>query len=107
MRMLLGGVALLLLVGCTAAGGLSSEHAYQGEVENFFGATVRGTPTIVPEGSTPMGYRGSPDGAQEDMYSTYDDGVIKATGRAAWYIALSRLCTVAPDASSCTSAPDP
>ena len=89
----------LALAGCSADGGfVGSPHAYQGSFGSFWGVDVDGVPTVVPDGAEPMGYRG--DG-EEDIYTTYDDGTVKATGRAAWALGLARLCGVAPRSEYC------
>ena len=93
--------AVLIVAGCSGDGDfIGSPHAYQGKVGSFWGVDIDGVPTVVPDGASPMGYRMSLEG-EEDIYTTYDDGTLKATGRAAYALALARLCAVAPGAEVC------
>ena len=92
----------LALAGCSADGGFTgSPHAVQGKVSTPL-VDMDIVPTVVPDGGKPMGYRG--DGV-EDIYTTYDDGTVSATGRAAWALSLARLCATAPRSPYCGSPP--
>ena len=95
-------IAVLLLAGC--GGFTGSPHGYIFDADLPWGFSATGVPTVVLEGTLPMGYRSGPDGI-EDVYTTYDDGVIRATGRAAWVVALARLCNSAPRSAPCGSGP--
>ena len=97
-------IALALgLTGCSADGGfVGSPHAVQGTVSTGW-LDMDIVPTVVPDGASPMGYRS--DG-EEDMYTTYDDGTVKGTGRAAWALALARLCATAPRSAYCGPPPE-
>ena len=86
--------ATLLLAGC--AGGIGGD-AYQGAFNSPF-VDIRAVPTVAPEGMEPMGYRA---GDEQDIYTTFSDGTVRATGRAAWAMALARLCAVAPNSELC------
>lgn len=88
----------LTLAGCSGFTG--SPHGYAGSADSPW-VDMSAIPTIVPDGGSPMGYRLGADGSEEDMYTSYDDGVIKATGRAAYALGLARLCGVAPRAPAC------
>ena len=97
--------AALVLAGCTADGGFAgSPHGMSGTVNTIW-ADVNGVPTIVPEGSSPMGYR---NGMEQDIYTTYSDGFgTIATGRAAYALGLARLCATAPQSGLCSADPLP
>ncbi len=82
------------LAGC--AGGIGGD-AYQGAFNSPL-VDIRAVPTVAPEGMDPMGYR---DGDEQDIYTTFSDGTVRATGRAAWAMALARLCAVAPNSELC------
>jgi hypothetical protein len=103
--MILLGALAFVLAGCTGLDGkfVGSPHGYAGS-GTINGERFIATPTI--DGNLdPMGSRTmSPDGTviREDMYSTYTDGVLSATGPAAWITALWRLCSVAPGSPLCT-----
>ena len=91
---LASSVVALVLAGCDSTGAIvGSPHGYcvQGQVgvDKFSGV---GCPTITRDGETPMGSRVHPDGLEEDMYSTFSDGTLTATGRAAVELAkMKRL----------------
>ena len=96
-------IAVLLLAGCGNFTG--SPHGYIFDADLPWGFDATGVPTVTLEGTRPMGYRSSADGSIEDVYTTYDDSVIRATGRAAWIVALARLCGVVPRSAYCGSTP--
>ncbi len=89
--------AAFVLAGCAGDRFVGSPHAYQGEINSPW-ANVHALPTVVPDGAAPMGYR---SGAEEDIYTTFYDGTVRATGRAAWAMGLARLCAVAPSSAYC------
>ncbi len=89
--------AAFVLSGCAGDQFVGSPHAYQGDMNGVW-YSIRALPTVVPDGAAPMGYR---NGAEEDIYTTFYDGTVRATGRAAWAMALARLCAVAPTSRYC------
>ncbi len=93
---------VLIIAGCSAGGGfVGSPHGMSGTINTIW-ADVNGVPTIVPDDARPMGFR---DGDQEDIYTTYSDGFgTIATGRAAYVLALARLCATAPNIGLCSGA---
>ncbi len=103
---------VFLLAGCSFGGSefVGSVHGYCGTASNDDGKLV-GCPTIDGDGK-PMGSRTRlPDGTVilEEMYSTYTDGNVSATGNAAnklaeaeWFEKLGFLCAIAKDAGPCT-----
>ncbi len=115
MKYLIASLALLFIVaGCTLPGGTRIGTDYgmclKGQFDDgrFDGTAC---PTVVPDGSSPMGSRvNNPDGSvDEDMYSTIvgADGS-SATGPAANKVAetgrleaLLLICAVAPDSNAC------
>ena len=100
--------ALALVLGaCSAAGGfVGSKHGYCGSL-SIKNTKMVGCPTIDENGD-PMGSRvRQPDGTvlSEDMYSTYTDGNVSATGPAALMMAEAKmlekkalLCAISPEA---------
>ncbi len=104
--------AALALAGCSASGGfVGSPHGMCGSIQ-YDDLTADACPTIVPEGGKEMGYRKNAAGDIENMYSTYSDGSVRATGPAADILAEAvrfekrmLFCAVAPDAQDCGGAP--
>ena len=94
---------IIIVATCIVLAGCSPD--FVGSVHGYSGSgTIRGerfiaTPTIVPDGASPMGRRTSPDGSEEDMFSTYTNGILSATGEAAIIAALRDLCAFAPKRS--------
>jgi len=92
----------LLIIGALAIAGCTSgigNTGLQGTLNTPW-ADLQGVPTLAPDGMAPMGYRLGIDG-EEDMYTTFSNGAITATGRAAYAMALSYLCAVAPLSPLC------
>ena len=111
MKMLMCGVALAVLAGCTTAGGdefFISPHGYAGEIR----ATVRsldgrGVPTILQAGEAPLQALRNADGSAVDMHGTYRadaTGNVEATGFPAYIMALAALCRAAENARACLEA---
>lgn len=80
-----------------------SPHGYAGQI-NTDAVDIQGFPTIAPDGYWQITGRQAADGSREDAISTYSvepDGTLSVTGLAAQYLALSRLCVVAPNIGGC------
>lgn len=97
-------LAAAALAGCAADDAFTgSPHGYSGHVDTFW-ADVTATPTILQPGEAPLHSLYGPDGSASDMPSTFSvdiAGNLTATGYAAYWMALARLCTVAPNAAVC------
>ena len=93
----------LALGGCTAEDAFTgSPHGYSGHIDTFW-ADVTATPTILQPGEAPLHSFYSAEGSS-DMPSTFSvdvAGNLTATGYAAYWMSLARLCTVAPNAAVC------
>lgn len=97
MRMIWLGV--LALAGCSAAGDfVGSPHGYIGDIKTPIGLDIEGVPTIVPDGTSPMGYRKT-DATIEDAYSMIKTPQITATGPAA----IITACAFTPEPGDCVS----
>jgi hypothetical protein len=106
MKHLIASLALLFFVaGCTSAESAfsGSPHGYSGRVNTVW-TDVNAVPTILqPEESALQSDYGSM-GEMRDMPSTFEAdaaGNLKATGVAAYLMALANLCARAPDAGLC------
>ncbi len=99
------GVCTLALAGCSGAlGGMSgdfvgSPHGYSGSLVTPRGTRVIATPTIDGNLDAMGSRKMSPDGTilETDMYSTFSNGVLSATGPAA----IIAACAFAPMAPQC------
>ena len=78
-------VAGLALAGCS--GFVGSPHGYIGDIEMPIGLTIKGVPSIVPDGAAPMGFRMNADGSIEDAYNTLKTDSVSATGMTAIVLA--------------------
>ena len=114
---LIAAARTFLMAGCALLPGgdfaLESKHGYCGSA-TIKNTKVSGCPTIDGNGK-PMGSRTHrPDGSvlSEDMFSTYTDGSVIATGPAALALAEAKrlekkalLCAISPEA--CGREPPP
>jgi len=105
---LLGAAALVALGACTSPSSTfsGSPHGYAGRVNNFW-ADVSAVPTIIQPGEAALqsDYQGG--GQMRDMPSTFEvdiAGNVRATGVAAYLMALANLCGRAPQAEKCGEA---
>ncbi len=104
MKAILMTAAALALAGCSAEGGFAgSPHAMGGVIDTPFGG-VLGVPNAMSSGDQMLSSTIDPDGTREDMRSAYiikPDGTIIVTGPYVEYMALARLCLIAPNADVC------
>ena len=105
MRRILLGVTALALVGCTSSESAfsGSPHGYSGRVNTWM-TDVNVVPTIMQDGENALQSDYGSMGEMRDMPSTFEidvAGNLKATGVAAYLMALSNLCARAPDAKMC------
>jgi hypothetical protein len=106
MKNLLASLALLILVaGCTSADDAftGSPHGYSGRVNTVW-TDLNVVPTIIQDGESALQSDYGASGEMRDMPSTFEAdaaGNLKATGVAAYLMALANLCARAPDAGVC------
>ncbi len=94
MKLILLGALALAVAGCSSAGDfVGSVHGYIGEIDTPFGLNVDGIPTILPDGTSQLGYERAPDGRVKDAFSTLKTRELNATGLTANIIA----CKADPD----------
>ncbi len=103
--LLLLGVAGLALGGCASDGSnfSGSPHGYSGSINNVW-TDIYAVPTIIQPGETALHSVYGPGGEMRDMPSTFEAdaaGNVRATGVAAYLMALAGLCARAPDAEVC------
>ncbi len=103
-RILLGAIALAL-VGCTSSESAfsGSPHGYSGRLNTWM-TDVNVVPTIIQNGESALQSDYGSMGEMRDMPSTFEAdaaGNLKATGVAAYLMALANLCARAPDARMC------
>ena len=93
-KILMLGAAALALAGCTSAGDfVGVVHGYIGEIDTPIGLTIDGIPTILPDGTSQLGYERAPDGRVRDAFSTLKTRELSATGLTANILA----CEADPD----------
>ncbi len=105
MRMILLGAAALALVGCTSTESAftGSPHGYSGRVNTVW-TDLNVVPTIIQDGEAALHSDYGADGEMRDMPSTFEAdaaGNLRATGVAAYLMALANLCARAPQAPAC------
>ena len=106
MKMILMLAALALaLVGCTSTESAfsGSPHGYSGRV-NTWSTDVNVVPTIIQDGESALQSDYGSMGQMRDMPSTFEAdaaGNLRATGVAAYLMALANLCARAPQADMC------
>ena len=102
MRTILMLVAALALGGCAFADGsdfTGSPHGYSGSLTTPRGTRIIATPTIDGNLNAMGSRKMSPDGTvlESDMYSTFTNGTLTATGPAA----IIAACAFAPNVPMC------
>lgn len=95
-NLLMSAAALALLTGCTSTDSAfsGSPHGYSGRLNTFW-ADVNAVPTILQNSETALHSSYGADGSQSDMPSTFEAdaaGNIKATGVAAYWMAMAAYC---------------
>ena len=103
-RILLGAIALAL-VGCTSSESAftGSPHGYSGRINTWM-TDLNVVPTIIQDGESALQSDYGSMGEMRDMPSTFEAdaaGNLRATGVAAYLMALANLCARAPDARMC------
>ncbi len=99
------GVVMLALVGCTSTESAfsGSPHGYSGRVNTIW-ADINVVPTIIQDGESALQSNYGASGKMRDMPSTFEvdvAGNLKATGVAAYLLALANLCARSPQAKMC------
>ncbi len=98
---------VVILAGCTSAKtNLESKHGYSGRVNGTW-TDINVVPTIIQEGESALQSDYGSSGQMRDMPSTFEidaAGNIRATGVAAYLMALANLCGRAPQAEMCGNA---
>ncbi len=99
--------AALILAGCTSAKtNLESKHGYSGRVNGTW-TDINVVPTIIQSGESALQSDYGSMGQMRDMPSTFEAdaaGNLRATGVAAYLMALANLCGRAPQAEMCGNA---
>ena len=95
----------LALAGCTQPDSAftGSPHGYTGTYEGTW-FDLRGAPSIIQEGESALQSDYGSMGEMRDMPSTFEAdaaGNLRATGVAAYLMALANLCARAPAAEMC------
>ncbi len=108
MKMILLGAAALALAGCTSsdAAFTGSPHGYSGRVNTWM-TDINVVPTIIQPGESALQSDYGASGEMRDMPSTYEvdrAGNMRATGVAAYLMALADLCRGAPQSELCGNA---
>ena len=103
-RILLGAIALAL-VGCTSSESAftGSPHGYSGRINTWM-TDLNVVPTIIQDGESALQSDYGAKGEMRDMPSTFEAdaaGNLRATGVAAYLMALANLCARAPQAEMC------
>ena len=99
-------IALVLaLAGCTSSESAfsGSPHGYSGRVNTWM-TDINVVPTIIQQGESALQSDYGSLGQMRDMPSTFEAdaaGNLKATGVAAYLMALANLCARAPQATMC------
>ena len=99
------GAAAFALAGCTSAESAfsGSPHGYSGRVNTVW-TDLNVVPTILQPGESALQSDYGASGQMRDMPSTYEvdrAGNLRATGVAAYIMALADLCRGAPQAEMC------
>ncbi len=102
--LMLGAVALAL-AGCTSADSAftGSPHGYSGRINSWM-TDMNVVPTIIQPGESALQSDYGSAGEMRDMPSTFEAdaaGNLRATGVAAYLMALGNLCARAPQAKMC------
>ncbi len=97
--------AALALAGCTSAESAfsGSPHGYSGRVNTVW-TDLNIVPTIIQQGESALQSDYGSAGGMRDMPSTFEAdaaGNLKATGVAAYLVALANLCARAPQSGMC------
>ena len=105
MRNILLVAAALALAGCTSAESAfsGSPHGYSGRVNTWM-TDINVMPTIIQQGESALQSDYGASGQMRDMPSTFEAdaaGNLRATGVAAYLMALANLCRGAPQAVMC------
>ncbi len=105
MRTILMGAVALALVGCTSSESAfsGSPHGYSGRINTWM-TDMNVVPTIIQDGESALQSDYGLDGQMRDMPSTFEAdaaGNLKATGVAAYLMALANLCARSPQAGLC------
>ncbi len=95
----------LALAGCTSSESAftGSPHGYSGRINTWM-TDINGVPTIIQKGERALQSDYGSGGKMRDMPSTFEAdaaGNLKATGVAAYLMALANLCGRAPQAEVC------
>ena len=101
--MALAGV--VIVAGCTSAESAfsGSPHGYSGRVNTLW-TDLNVVPTIIQDGESALQSDYGSSGQMRDMPSTFEAdaaGNLRATGVAAYLMALANLCARAPQAKKC------
>ncbi len=110
MILMLGGMALIV-TACTSSGDAftGSPHGYSGRINTWM-TDINVVPTIIQPGEAALQSDYGAAGQMRDMPSTFEADVagnLKATGVAAYLMALANLCARAPQADMCGENPPP
>ena len=105
MRTILLGALALALAGCTSAESAfsGSPHGYSGRINSWM-TDINVVPTIIQPGESALQSDYGSSGEMRDMPSTFEAdaaGNLRATGVAAYLMALANLCGRAPQAEMC------
>ena len=102
--LMLGALAIAV-VGCTSTESAfsGSPHGYRGRVHTWL-TDLNVVPTIIQQGESALQSDYGSAGEMRDMPSTFEAdaaGNLRATGVAAYLMALANLCARAPQAELC------
>ena len=97
--------AVIALAGCTSAESAfsGSPHGYSGRVNSWM-TDINVVPTIIQNGESALQSDYGSSGQMRDMPSTFEAdaaGNLRATGVAAYLMALANLCGRTPQAAMC------
>ena len=104
-KTLMLGALALALAGCTSSESAfsGSPHGYSGRINTWM-TDLNVVPTIIQQGERALQSDYGASGQMRDMPSTYEvdrAGNLRATGVAAYIMALADLCRGAPQAEMC------
>ena len=99
------GVLAIAVAGCTSSESAfsGSPHGYSGRVNTWM-TDINVVPTIIQDGESALQSDYGLMGEMRDMPSTFEAdaaGNLRATGVAAYLMALANLCARAPQAEMC------
>ncbi len=104
-KFLMLGALALIVAGCTSSDDAftGSPHGYSGRVNTVW-TDINVVPTIIQDGESALQSDYGSAGEMRDMPSTFEAdaaGNLRATGVAAYLMALANLCGRAPQSELC------